>query len=165
MNIIYEIDRNDIWCSEEFVRIKINNSFGLTTEQVKNEPLMDRRNKPYSRIVGHLLEADKEYIYGIMYNPADLFDDRKEKFSMEIHYEDQIDWAELLWQGETMDGTLVKGQLLRMRDHYYICSNIPIEYEKCVSIGWCPPKVGIWCEVKPHTLKRCEQITAEDEDL
>ena len=88
MNIEYEINRDEIWCTEEFVNIKFNNYYGLTTEQVQNEPLLDRRNKPYSRIVGHLIEADEEFIYGIMYSPSDLYDDRKESFSIEIHYED-----------------------------------------------------------------------------
>lgn len=88
MNVSYEIYKDEIWCAEEFINIKINNSFNLTTEQVKNEPLLDKRNEPYSRVVGHLIEADEEYIYGIMYSPSDLYDDRKESFSIEIHYED-----------------------------------------------------------------------------
>lgn len=88
MNVDYEISRDEIWCPEEFINIKFNNCHGLTTEQVKNEPLLDKRNEPYSRIVGHLIEADEDYIYGIMYSPSDLYDDRKESFSMEIHYED-----------------------------------------------------------------------------
>ena len=88
MEINYEIDRNEIWCTEEFINIKFNNCYGLTTEQVENEPLLDKRNKPYSRCVGHVIEADEEYIYGIMYRPSDLYDSEKESFSMEIHYED-----------------------------------------------------------------------------
>jgi len=88
MNVYYEIDKDDIWCSEEFINIKINNSFGLTTEQVEKRPLLDSRNKPYSRVVGCLLEADEDYIYGIMYNPSDLYDELNESFSMEIHCKD-----------------------------------------------------------------------------
>lgn len=86
MNVSYEISRDEIWCAEEFVNVKINNTYGLTTEQVENKPLLDRRSKPYSRVVGHLIEADEEYIYGIMYSPADLYDNRNESFSMEIHF-------------------------------------------------------------------------------
>ena len=88
MNVSYEINRDEIRFTEEFINIKINNSFGLTTEQVKDEPLLDRRNEPYSRVIGHLTEADENYIYGIVYNPKDLYDERKDSFSMEIHYED-----------------------------------------------------------------------------
>lgn len=88
MNKNYEISRDEIWCAEEFINIKINNFYGLTTEQVKNEPLLDEINNPYRRVVGHLIEADEEYIYGIMYSPSDLYDNRKKSFSVEIHYED-----------------------------------------------------------------------------
>lgn len=89
MNVDYEINRDEIWCAEEFINIKINNAFGLTTEQVKNRPLLDKRNEPYSRVIGHLIEADEDYIYGIVYSLADLYDERKESFSMEIHYKDE----------------------------------------------------------------------------
>ena len=85
MNISYEINKDDIWCAEEFINIQINNSFRLTTEQVKNIPLLDHRNKPYNRVVGCLLEADEDYIYGIMYSASDLCN---ESFSMEICYKD-----------------------------------------------------------------------------
>lgn len=88
MNVIYNINRDEIWCAEEFVNVKINNVFGLTTEQVKNRPLLDKRNEPYSRVIGHLTEADEEYIYGIVYSLADLYDERQESFSMEIYCED-----------------------------------------------------------------------------
>lgn len=87
MNINYKISRDEIWCAEEFINIKINNSFNLTTEQVKNKPLLDKRNEPYSKVVGRLIEADEDYIYGIMYSPSYLYDKRNESFSVEIHYE------------------------------------------------------------------------------
>lgn len=88
MNVNYEIVRDEIWCTEEFINIKFNNHYGLKTEQVKNVPLVDKRDGAYSRVVGHLIEADEEYIYGYMYSLSDLYDDRKESFSMEIYYED-----------------------------------------------------------------------------
>ena len=78
MNITYEINKDNIWCDEEFISIKINNSFGLITEQVRDMPLL---SKPYNRIVGCLVEADEDYIYGIMYSASDLCN---ESFSMEI---------------------------------------------------------------------------------
>ena len=67
--------------------IKFKN-YGLTTEQVKNKLLIDQWNKPYGRIIGRIIEADEEYVYAAVYNIADLYDDRKESFSMEICYED-----------------------------------------------------------------------------
>lgn len=88
MNISYEIQKDEIRLDGEFIKIKIANSFGLTTEQVQNEPLLDRRHEPYSMVIGFLTEADEDYVYGIVYNPKDLFDESKESFSMEIHYED-----------------------------------------------------------------------------
>lgn len=84
MNKIYKIHRDEICCSQEFIDIKINNYFGLTTEQVKKRPLLDMRNEQCSKVVGHLEDADEEYIYGIVYNPSILYDDRKENFSIEV---------------------------------------------------------------------------------
>ena len=88
MNVNYKINRDEIWCAEEFIDVKIDNSFGLTTEQVKNCPLLDKRNGAYDKVVGRLVEADNDCIYGIVYDPSVLYDERKESFSMEIHYED-----------------------------------------------------------------------------
>ena len=84
MNVIYKISRDEIWCAEEFINIKINNSFGLTTAQVKYAPLLDKTNELYGRVIGHLTEADEDYIYGIMYSPSDLYNERKESFSFEV---------------------------------------------------------------------------------
>ena len=67
-----------------------------------------------------------------------------------------IPWTELLWEGETISGAFIRGQLFRFQGHYYICNNIPVEYEECVEKGWYPPTVGWWHEVEPNTLKKCE---------
>ena len=67
-----------------------------------------------------------------------------------------ISWTELLWEGETINGEFIRGQLFRFRGHYYICNNIPLTYEECKRKELMPPKAAWWYEVIPSTLKKCE---------
>lgn len=67
-----------------------------------------------------------------------------------------ISYTELLWEGETINGIFMRGQLFRFKEHYYICNNIPVTYEECVEKGWYPPTVGWWHEMNPDTLIKCE---------
>lgn len=67
-----------------------------------------------------------------------------------------ISWKELLWEGETIEGEFMRGQLFRFQGHYYICNNIPVTYEECVEKDWQPPAVAWWHEMIPNTLRKCE---------
>ena len=44
-----------------------------------------------------------------------------------------ISWIELLWEGETIDGEFMRGQLFRFNGHYYICNNVPYKYKECIA--------------------------------
>lgn len=67
-----------------------------------------------------------------------------------------INWTELLWEGETISGEFIRGQLFRFQEHYYICNNIPVEYKECIENGWYPPTIGWWHKMKPDTLRECK---------
>ena len=67
-----------------------------------------------------------------------------------------ISLAELLYEGETLDGTFIRGQLFCFRGHYYLCANVPYTFDECKQRGLKPPQTGWWYEIKPETIKRCE---------
>lgn len=62
---------NELICDEEFVQVSMPNTVGLTTEQVLNKPILDEKR----RKIGHLTEADEDFIYGVVYSPSSLYKD------------------------------------------------------------------------------------------
>ena len=68
----------------------------------------------------------------------------------------KISWTELLWEGKTINGEFMRGQLFRFWNHYYICNNIPYSCDECKEMDVLPPTVGWWHEMIPSTLKKCE---------
>ena len=70
--------------SEEFVNITAENPFHLTTEQVKHMPIV-KNNIP----IGHLIEADEDCLYGIIYNLYVFYkDDIECNFSVHMSEEE-----------------------------------------------------------------------------
>ena len=67
-----------------------------------------------------------------------------------------ISLTELFYEGETLDGTFIRGQLFWFRGHYYICNNVPYTFDECGRQGMKPPQTGWWHEMKPETIKLCE---------
>ena len=61
---------NDINIIEKFVNVSIPNNYHLSTEQVKDKPI--RNDKGIQ--IGKLTDADQDYIYGIVYSVASLYD-------------------------------------------------------------------------------------------
>lgn len=59
-------------CSEVYVSVSIPNKDRLTTDQVKNRPILDENRNQ----IGKLIEADDLYIYGVIYKSAMLFKKR-----------------------------------------------------------------------------------------
>ena len=66
-----KIKIDDLCCDEQFINIINPNRWGLTTEQVTNKPITNEKGK----VIGKLVEADEDYIYGIVYNAAELYKD------------------------------------------------------------------------------------------
>ena len=66
-----KIKIDDLCCDEQFINIINPNHWGLTTEQVTNKPIINEKDK----VIGKLVEADEDYIYGIVYNAAELYKD------------------------------------------------------------------------------------------
>ena len=75
-----------------------------------------------------------------------------------------ISWKELLWEGETIDGEFMRGQLFRFNGHYYICNNVPYTLGDCWEMSLTPPLVGQWHEIKLDTLKKCEWEIIDTEE-
>lgn len=67
-------------CSEVYVSVSIPNKDRLTTGQVKNKPILDENRKQ----IGHLVEADEDYIYGVVYKSGMLFKKDQTPVSFEI---------------------------------------------------------------------------------
>lgn len=62
---------DDIWCTEEFVNVAMNNTDHLTTEQVENKPIKDENGV----IIGRLTGADEDLIYGIVFCITSIYKD------------------------------------------------------------------------------------------
>lgn len=62
---------DDIWCTEGFVNVVMNNTDHLTTEQVENKPIKDENGV----IIGRLTDADKDLIYGIVFSISSIYKD------------------------------------------------------------------------------------------
>ena len=70
----------------------------------------------------------------------------------------KISWQELLWEGKTIGGEFMRGQLFCFRGHYYMCNNVPCTLDDCKEKGLVPSLAGWWHEMIPSTLKKCEWI-------
>lgn len=62
---------DDIWCTEEFVNIAMNNTEHLSTEQVENKPIRDENGVT----IGRLTDADEDLIYGIVFSISSIYKD------------------------------------------------------------------------------------------
>lgn len=62
---------DDIWCTEGFVNVAMNNTDHLTTEQVENKPIKDENGV----IIGRLTDADEDLIYGIVFSISSIYKD------------------------------------------------------------------------------------------
>lgn len=66
-----KIVTNELTSYESFINVSMPNKDGLTTEQVNNISIVNEKGFK----VGHLLEADDDYIYGVIYSASNLFKD------------------------------------------------------------------------------------------
>lgn len=62
---------DDIWCTEEFINVAMNNTDHLTTEQVENKPIKDENGVTIGRLTG----ADEDLIYGIVFSVSSIYKD------------------------------------------------------------------------------------------
>lgn len=62
---------DDIWCTEEFINVAMNNTEHLTTEQVKDKPIRDENGVTIGRLTG----ADEDLIYGIVFSVSSIYKD------------------------------------------------------------------------------------------
>lgn len=68
-----KIETNELCCSEEFVNVMMPNRYKLTTDRVANKPINNEKGIQ----IGKLMNADEDYIYGIVYLISELFKDSK----------------------------------------------------------------------------------------
>lgn len=78
----YKIDNKDLWYSEKFINITIKNTDKLTTEEIHNRPIVT--DNGFGKVVGILLEADEEYLYGYIYNFNEVFERKDIQLSLAI---------------------------------------------------------------------------------
>ena len=78
--IEYRLKDDDLWCSEQFINITLNNKGNFTTEEVHNRPLVTKGGK----VVGMLLEADEEHLYGYLYSLSEIYDRKDIELSLVI---------------------------------------------------------------------------------
>lgn len=62
---------DDIWCTEEFINVAMDNIDHLTTEQVENKPIKDENGVTIGRLTG----ADEDLIYGIVFSVSSIYKD------------------------------------------------------------------------------------------
>lgn len=75
-----EIKASDIHIVSEFIEIHIDNVYGLTNDQIEGKPILDENGK----MIGKLIDADEEIIYGILYYVSKLYERKENVFSFEI---------------------------------------------------------------------------------
>ena len=71
----------DIWCTEEFINVVMENIDHLMTEQVENKPIKDENGVTIGRLTG----ADEDLIYGMVFSvPSICKDVTTASYSIEI---------------------------------------------------------------------------------
>ena len=70
--IEYKIKNEDICCAEQFINITIENKGGFTTEEVHNRPIV--ADNGTGKVIGMLLEADEDNLYGYVYSLSSIYD-------------------------------------------------------------------------------------------
>ena len=78
--IEYKISSEDIWCSDNFINVTLVNTNNLTTDEVHRRPLINEDGK----IIGVLLEADEEHLYGYVYSLNSLYNRKNIDVSLAI---------------------------------------------------------------------------------
>ena len=78
--IEYKINSEDIWCSDKFINVTLVNTNNLTTDEVHRRPLINEDGK----IIGVLLEADEEHLYGYVYSLNSLYNRKNTDISLAI---------------------------------------------------------------------------------
>ena len=78
--IEYNINKEDMWCSEKFINITIKNKQNVTTDDIKNRPIINENG----RVIGMLLEADDEHIYGYVYSLSEIYKRKDKDFSFVV---------------------------------------------------------------------------------
>lgn len=78
LNISYPV--NEITIYESFLNVKFYNQYNLTSEQVEHRPILNQDEK----VIGMMIEADEEYIYGIVYHASEIYENEKTGFSIEV---------------------------------------------------------------------------------
>ena len=76
-----------------------------------------------------------------------------------------VPWTALLYEGITTKGEFTRGQLFRFYNHYYICKNIPYSFDDCKEMELTPPSVGIWNEVIPETVSKCNWVYTDEDEM
>lgn len=78
----YKIKNEDICCAEQFINITIENKGGFTTEEVHNRPIV--ANIGTGKVIGILLEADEDNLYGYVYSLSSIYDSKNIDISLAI---------------------------------------------------------------------------------
>lgn len=78
MSFKYAIDK--IYVNEDFIDVKFDNNFNVNESELINKPILNEKG----RKIGYITDADEEFVYGIIFSAYNIFEDKKETFSIEI---------------------------------------------------------------------------------
>ena len=78
MSFKYDIDK--IYVNEDFIDVKFDNNFNINESELINKLILNEKG----RKIGYITDADEESIYGIIFSAYNIFEDKKETFSIEI---------------------------------------------------------------------------------
>ena len=71
---------DNIYCSEPFIHVCIENLVNLSTDQVAGKSILNEKGSK----IGRLIEADEDFIYGIIYRGSELFKDSFYNFEIDM---------------------------------------------------------------------------------
>ena len=71
---------DNIYCSEPFIHVCMENSENLSTDQVADKLILNEKGSK----IGRLIEADEDFIYGIVHHGSELFRDSFYGFEIDM---------------------------------------------------------------------------------
>ena len=71
---------DNIYCSEPFIHVYMENSENLSTDQVAGKSILNEKGSK----IGRLIEADEDFIYGIVHRGSELFKDSFYNFAIDM---------------------------------------------------------------------------------
>ena len=71
---------DNIYCSEPFIHVYIENLENLSTDQVADKSILNEKGSK----IGRIIDADEDFIYGIIHCGSELFKDSFYNFEIDM---------------------------------------------------------------------------------